>query len=217
MTIAQLPLAEHAELRRELNLGEASHTLDRVPGQPIDPQLQPVRAAVAVERGEGDAVIDREDPRSLLGLRDQEIALVRVTVLDQVGEYVELADVPCIHGVGVELVHVKNVGRVRNVLQPVLHDTEHLVRALEGRFHGGGVMVITLELRNRNHAQRRGRHDVFVRVHQQLLDRVRGEVVTRHVVRSEEHTSELQSQSNLVCRLLLEKKKKKKKKIKNIL
>src|SRR2546427_2902573 len=31
--------------------------------------------------------------------------------------------------------------------------------------------------------------------------------------RSEEHTSELQSQSNLVCRLLLEKKKKNKKKI----
>src|SRR2546430_12536127 len=28
-----------------------------------------------------------------------------------------------------------------------------------------------------------------------------------HVLRSEEHTSELQSQSNLVCRLLLEKKK----------
>src|SRR2546427_9510069 len=30
-----------------------------------------------------------------------------------------------------------------------------------------------------------------------------------HADRSEEHTSELQSQSNLVCRLLLEKKKKK--------
>src|SRR2546430_3177726 len=30
----------------------------------------------------------------------------------------------------------------------------------------------------------------------------------RRAVRSEEHTSELQSQSNLVCRLLLEKKKK---------
>src|SRR2546430_17368758 len=30
-----------------------------------------------------------------------------------------------------------------------------------------------------------------------------------HLLRSEEHTSELQSQSNLVCRLLLEKKKKK--------
>src|SRR5256886_13439035 len=33
-------------------------------------------------------------------------------------------------------------------------------------------------------------------------DPVRGEMITR----SEEHTSELQSQSNLVCRLLLEKK-----------
>src|SRR2546427_6244552 len=31
----------------------------------------------------------------------------------------------------------------------------------------------------------------------------------QHAWRSEEHTSELQSQSNLVCRLLLEKKKKK--------
>src|SRR5688572_32168144 len=34
----------------------------------------------------------------------------------------------------------------------------------------------------------------------------------RETARSEEHTSELQSQSNLVCRLLLEKKKKKTKK-----
>src|SRR2546426_8772625 len=33
------------------------------------------------------------------------------------------------------------------------------------------------------------------------------------VLRSEEHTSELQSPCNLVCRLLLEKKKKKKKKL----
>src|SRR5436309_7170055 len=32
----------------------------------------------------------------------------------------------------------------------------------------------------------------------------------QHAVRSEEHTSELQSRENLVCRLLLEKKKKKK-------
>src|SRR5947207_9051978 len=38
-----------------------------------------------------------------------------------------------------------------------------------------------------------------------------GLVVTASGVRSEEHTSELQSHSDLVCRLLLEKKKKKKK------
>src|SRR2546427_2758746 len=36
----------------------------------------------------------------------------------------------------------------------------------------------------------------------------RDRVVEVDVLRSEEHTSELQSQSNLVCRLLLEKKKK---------
>src|SRR2546430_3769304 len=41
---------------------------------------------------------------------------------------------------------------------------------------------------------------------------VERDVVLRVEQRSEEHTSELQSQSNLVCRLLLEKKKKKKKK-----
>src|SRR2546427_1446679 len=35
-----------------------------------------------------------------------------------------------------------------------------------------------------------------------------GDAQTRKALRSEEHTSELQSQSNLVCRLLLEKKKK---------
>src|SRR2546430_10019760 len=35
-----------------------------------------------------------------------------------------------------------------------------------------------------------------------------GRAGPRRAVRSEEHTSELQSQSNLVCRLLLEKKKK---------
>src|SRR2546430_10577460 len=38
-------------------------------------------------------------------------------------------------------------------------------------------------------------------------DQARGDHVL-HGLRSEEHTSELQSQSNLVCRLLLEKKKK---------
>src|SRR2546430_7392248 len=34
-----------------------------------------------------------------------------------------------------------------------------------------------------------------------------GQLLRRLLARSEEHTSELQSQSNLVCRLLLEKKK----------
>src|SRR5690606_40173126 len=40
-----------------------------------------------------------------------------------------------------------------------------------------------------------------------------GTPTSRWVTRSEEHTSELQSRENLVCRLLLEKKKKKKRRI----
>src|SRR5256886_8614684 len=41
----------------------------------------------------------------------------------------------------------------------------------------------------------------------QALGAGRWETLRRVTLRSEEHTSELQSQSNLVCRLLLEKKK----------
>src|SRR2546427_8196093 len=44
----------------------------------------------------------------------------------------------------------------------------------------------------------------------ELADFIRQPLVNKKA-RSEEHTSELQSQSNLVCRLLLEKKKKTKK------
>src|SRR2546427_3224202 len=44
-----------------------------------------------------------------------------------------------------------------------------------------------------------------------LAQRYSGDIHVLLTDRSEEHTSELQSQSNLVCRLLLEKKKKKQK------
>src|SRR2546427_4852323 len=53
------------------------------------------------------------------------------------------------------------------------------------------------------------RHSVQPTVHAEEDDLLRQSrrVGHRHGARSEEHTSELQSQSNLVCRLLLEKKK----------
>src|SRR2546430_8555603 len=41
----------------------------------------------------------------------------------------------------------------------------------------------------------------------EILAGARNRAGLEHATRSEEHTSELQSQSNLVCRLLLEKKK----------
>src|SRR5256886_8283394 len=76
--------------------------------------------------------------------------------------------------------------------------TEHRLKRLEA--HNDVVMC---------HAERaadRGRGDRVIGV----VDACQGQ---RHIklvtvgIRSEEHTSELQSQSNLVCRLLLEKKK----------
>src|SRR2546427_6202314 len=46
--------------------------------------------------------------------------------------------------------------------------------------------------------------------HPQSTDKASNDYIGPTAKRSEEHTSELQSQSNLVCRLLLEKKKKRK-------
>src|SRR2546427_9128567 len=59
----------------------------------------------------------------------------------------------------------------------------------------------------------------YVGYHVELCEKVLAQIVpkakieymaltSQNTMRSEEHTSELQSQSNLVCRLLLEKKKK---------
>src|SRR2546430_7567862 len=53
--------------------------------------------------------------------------------------------------------------------------------------------------------QDRERHPGFGDLPGRVLGRCRG-IASRLHHRSEEHTSELQSQSNLVCRLLLEKK-----------
>src|SRR2546430_3908798 len=74
-----------------------------------------------------------------------------------------------------------------------------LFRSLQGRqAHGGGDDV------------RRGAEELRRQIGD--VDRVRGDhdhqALDQIAQRSEEHTSELQSQSNLVCRLLLEKKKK---------
>src|SRR2546427_8220358 len=57
------------------------------------------------------------------------------------------------------------------------------------------------------------RGDVSIQQFPNSIERSKNMTRTRHTLiiffdRSEEHTSELQSQSNLVCRLLLEKKKK---------
>src|SRR5256885_8065788 len=67
------------------------------------------------------------------------------------------------------------------------------------------VDVVVRRRRDEAHARGRVAHPSDV-----LVDLVAGQL-PGHKVRSEEHTSELQSPCNLVCRLLLEKKKKKNK------
>src|SRR2546430_17503002 len=56
----------------------------------------------------------------------------------------------------------------------------------------------------RSHVECRCNRDVSAEPHGRVQD-LRGSSVLQEHLRSEEHTSELQSQSNLVCRLLLEK------------
>src|SRR5688500_19304904 len=65
---------------------------------------------------------------------------------------------------------------------------------LSGRRRGPAIARDAQTLSNRNELV-------------QELERPLGLCLTRFAVRSEEHTSELQSPCNLVCRLLLEKKK----------
>src|SRR5438270_10900022 len=80
-----------------------------------------------------------------------------------------------------------------------LHDALPISVADRGRVGDGGG-------RRAAAGGRAGRADAPAAVPR----RVRTEATGPAGARSEEHTSELQSQSNLVCRLLLEKKKKKK-------
>src|SRR5260221_9682699 len=59
----------------------------------------------------------------------------------------------------------------------------------------------------RSGQQREGRGDRLLQQVADHLARQRADLELRIVERSEEHTSELQSHSDIVCRLLLEKKK----------
>src|SRR2546427_8936800 len=80
------------------------------------------------------------------------------------------------------------------------------VGALIGELHGGLDHGAHLGVERVQRGVIEG--TLFLQLHHQLGDRV---ALLLLLHRSEEHTSELQSQSNLVCRLLLEKKKKEKK------
>src|SRR2546430_8376009 len=75
-------------------------------------------------------------------------------------------------------------------------------------FRSGFLCCLALFGRRASHIVHSHRHRRRISCQQLFLHRL-GNLVRVFHQRSEEHTSELQSQSNLVCRLLLEKKKKK--------
>src|SRR2546427_9442084 len=79
-----------------------------------------------------------------------------------------------------------------------------LVQRQAGERRGHAHHVLLVE----HHAVRAAQHRLESRV--EIARRLESTLASAEG-RSEEHTSELQSQSNLVCRLLLEKKKKKNK------
>src|SRR5207302_9512631 len=82
-----------------------------------------------------------------------------------------------------------------------------LRRPEEGLASGNARFEIHFEKTRRHHPGRRGVPMMPMLAELQTDEAGRGRIGTR----SEEHTSELQSRENLVCRLLLEKKKKNKK------
>src|SRR5437762_10466428 len=78
-------------------------------------------------------------------------------------------------------------------------------RVGRGQQHGGGIELRTLALVDRHRVHGLDRTEAQRAEAEQLA----GTLERRRRVRSEEHTSELQSPMYLVCRLLLEKKKQK--------
>src|SRR2546430_3172215 len=79
-----------------------------------------------------------------------------------------------------------------------------------GGSHGAHRGVdLALEYRSRRKGFDRQRHDGMTGIcgSARLLDEIDDLTPESGLIRSEEHTSELQSQSNIVCRLLLEKNK----------
>src|SRR2546430_3558024 len=97
-----------------------------------------------------------------------------------------------------------------------IRDIEFLVQCLQRVYGGrepwlrsGGTLFALQKLHDKGHISGKEFHELtsayeFLRHLEHRLQLRHGQQTH---VRSEEHTSELQSQSNLVCRLLLEKKK----------
>src|SRR5688572_31740754 len=91
---------------------------------------------------------------------------------------------------------------------------ERQIRQRNGRRGGHGQLRLGAERTCRRSDRKNSQCQTGVTHRKSRMAAGIAAAAPRSIIRSEEHTSELQSQSNLVCRLLLEKKKKKKRTIK---
>src|SRR2546430_6621349 len=110
-------------------------------------------------------------------------------------------------------VHLVNGGREHPYSCPLSCSRSHQPRGNRCTWpYRASLQRSVRESRKRNRRQAPGRELTFQRCFQSLFSRGHSnhhdiDLAPEVELRSEEHTSELQSQSNLVCRLLLEKKK----------
>src|SRR2546430_482132 len=150
------------------------------------------------------------------------LAKPRVLIVDDEIDILGIISETVGKGLGFRLLQAKNLGEARHILE------NQSVELLVTDVHlpdGDGTTLLPMLRREQPHAQaivisgspsvdgaitalRHGAVDFLTKpfTAKDLSERV-GRALKRQAVRSEEHTSELQSQSNLVCRLLLEKKK----------
>src|SRR5438034_5370421 len=132
----------------------------------------------------------------------RQISLAHLTVLDTTPpELVAAAAAAGFRTIGIRLTATPSVG-----VPPydILHEGP-LLRETLRRLADTGVSVLDTEFLRFEPEQPVGIPEGFLEVSARLGAR---NVLVMSAERSEEHTSELQSHSDLVCRLLLEKKKK---------
>jgi hypothetical protein len=179
VAIAQLPGRDHAEQLLQAGRVELAQALDRLRPHPRDAQLVPDVAAVALLGVEGDAVVHRERARIVRVGRQQEVAGIGIAVIDQVGQDVEVRDVPGVGGIALESRRIPDVVRSGDLVEPVLHHHDDVVGLAEGR---RDVRRERPQLRGRDRAQHGRRDDVVRFVQERLLQQVGGGLVTGLVV-----------------------------------
>src|SRR5207249_10179150 len=135
----------------------------------------------------GEPLRDLVETRGVFPAHFGEFLPVRLTVVGAVARRLETCNRGHVLGLLDDRVRLQLEAKdPRHVLDEMVADSEHELGRAGGRL-----------LFHRAHDERGGVHHCAERVDPGLV-----------VVRSEEHTSELQSRFDLVCRLLLEKKKK---------